>query len=220
MEAFTGISLFLETLLAFVIVLHFGMAAVLLGGEMVQVLSSFLSAVSPRVSPGLGENWGQDLPSSLQPSWLLEDELVGASCRCLWAVTLGTGPPCPVSPRPLLPAGKGQGHLFPKPVPSASARVSPCGSWDKPTSVELSHKYATPKTSGACRLTGSLHQAGEPLQCCITAALIVGWKSEAFPVGLQEPLVSFPSDPGSLWHRRDTWHREGGFPFPSLWEMG
>lgn len=69
MEAFTGISLFLETLLAFVIVLHFGMAAVLLGREMVQVLSSFLSAVSPRVSPGLGENWGQDLPDSLQPSW-------------------------------------------------------------------------------------------------------------------------------------------------------
>lgn len=87
MWAFTGISLFLESLLAFVIMLHFGMTAALLGRERVlQMPSFFLSAVLMFLQV-LGATGAKDLPNLLQPSWVTQGRaaaaMVGASCTCL-----------------------------------------------------------------------------------------------------------------------------------------
>lgn len=67
--------------------LHFGMAAVLLGREvMVQMPSFFLSAV-PMFLQVLGRTGAKDLPNLLQPSWFIRGHaaaaMVGASCTCL-----------------------------------------------------------------------------------------------------------------------------------------
>lgn len=190
--------------------LHFGVAAVLLGREMMVQMPSLF----PIFFQVLGRTGAKDPPRLLQPSWAR----LRMSCCCHGGSLLHV----PLSshlrdmlPLPSKPPGPCslQGK-FPKPVSSASARVSPCGSCDKPTVLELSLKYATlgaVQTSGTCRITGSVLQAGEPLQCCIAAAFIVR-KVKLSTLLSRSHWCHVP------WYRKETWHREG-VPSPCLWEM-
>lgn len=76
MWAFTGISLFLVTLLAFVIMLHFGMAAALLGREIVPQMPSFFLSAVPVFLRSWGELEPKTCPVYCSLNGLLEDELL------------------------------------------------------------------------------------------------------------------------------------------------
>lgn len=144
----------------------------------------FLLECCPHVSPGLGKNWSQR-PSQFTAAQLGYSR---TSCCCSGGSLLHVPLSSHFGDMPLLPCklsglcflqGKIRFTFSPSlsPVQPEFLPVAPVTS---PQLLKLSHKYATlgaGQTSGACRITGSILHAGEPFQCCITAAFRVGWKS-------------------------------------------
>ena len=63
-------SLFLEILLAFVIMLHFGVATVLLGREIAVQMLGFFSSTVPMFLQVFRVIRAKDLPNLLQPGWV------------------------------------------------------------------------------------------------------------------------------------------------------